>query len=540
MIPNIVRGDRMAGLMVYLVGPGRANEHTEPHLVAGDSAVMAWYSETALERGDALAIAKHLDRPRVAYNVEVPQGHVWHCSLSLPAQDGALSDTQWQAVAERFMKEMGFFDDGKAPVRWAAVRHGVSKAGNDHVHLAVQWVREDGTKCFIRNDFAKAQQVAKVLENDPDLGLKPRGSELYAERGYNPAERPAAARAAAKVVAEDQGISWDSLSAEDRRTRIAREMAPTEPRVALALRVRAAATAAENEAEFVRRLRRDGLIVRPRFAEGTTDVIAGYSVAVRPASGERAIWYGGGTLANDLTLPRLRQTWPDSPQAATGAAAEWSAAARRRPPVAPGRETAAVTAEDWTRASHRLAALHDQLVSTPVEDTAEWARVARQLSGSLGAWAQRVEPGKGPLTDAAIALGRCAQVRRSVPPRPSSPNVSMASVAAALIGATRGGVGPAAKVALVLQMMRLATKVYQAHQAHEDLRRSQAVAAAYRERLAPLAARLQAADAAAPRQPLVPWQGSAPTGPGAPIAQPLTPYRPPVQVAGTRPRGIER
>ncbi|GAA2179975.1 hypothetical protein GCM10009785_08900 [Brooklawnia cerclae] len=34
MIPNITRGTRVVGLMTYLVGDGRANEHTEQHLVA--------------------------------------------------------------------------------------------------------------------------------------------------------------------------------------------------------------------------------------------------------------------------------------------------------------------------------------------------------------------------------------------------------------------------------------------------------------------------------------------------------------------------
>ena len=49
-MPNVVRGDRMAGLMTYLVGPGRANEHTEPHLVAGDGALMAWHNDDELGR----------------------------------------------------------------------------------------------------------------------------------------------------------------------------------------------------------------------------------------------------------------------------------------------------------------------------------------------------------------------------------------------------------------------------------------------------------------------------------------------------------
>ena len=48
MMPNVTRGDRMAGLMTYLVGEGRHNEHEEPHLVAGDHALMAWYDDAEL------------------------------------------------------------------------------------------------------------------------------------------------------------------------------------------------------------------------------------------------------------------------------------------------------------------------------------------------------------------------------------------------------------------------------------------------------------------------------------------------------------
>ncbi len=45
MMPNVTRGDRMAGLMTYLVGEGRHNEHEEPHLVGGDHALIAWYDD---------------------------------------------------------------------------------------------------------------------------------------------------------------------------------------------------------------------------------------------------------------------------------------------------------------------------------------------------------------------------------------------------------------------------------------------------------------------------------------------------------------
>ena len=61
MIPNITKGARMAGLLVYLVStdPARTrNVHEEPHLVAGDPAIMAWHSTDELDRDAALAIAR--------------------------------------------------------------------------------------------------------------------------------------------------------------------------------------------------------------------------------------------------------------------------------------------------------------------------------------------------------------------------------------------------------------------------------------------------------------------------------------------------
>jgi hypothetical protein len=75
--------------------------------------------------------------------------------------------------------------------------------------------------------------------------------------------------------------------------------------------VRIAATAATNVSEFVSRLHATGLRVRLR-ANGTGhDQATGYSVALpghHTASGED-IWYSGGSLATDLTLPKLRRCW---------------------------------------------------------------------------------------------------------------------------------------------------------------------------------------------------------------------------------------
>ena len=71
MMPNIRRGGQMGGLMVYLAGGGRHNEHEEQHLVAGDSAIMAQHGYSVLDTNTALAIARSLDAPRRAFDVEV-------------------------------------------------------------------------------------------------------------------------------------------------------------------------------------------------------------------------------------------------------------------------------------------------------------------------------------------------------------------------------------------------------------------------------------------------------------------------------------
>ena len=157
MMPNVTRGDRTRGLLGYLAGPGRFNEHDEPHLVAGDPAIMAMYGDSVLDAVTAAAIAADMDDPMNTLGVTVPAGHVWHCSLSIKSDEGPLTDEQWQAIAQDFMDEMGFTEaSGKAPARWVAVRHGVSSNGNDHIHIAANVVREDGTKVSVHNDFARA------------------------------------------------------------------------------------------------------------------------------------------------------------------------------------------------------------------------------------------------------------------------------------------------------------------------------------------------------------------------------------------------
>jgi len=511
MIPNITRGSRMSGLILYLASTDAdktKNAHADPHLVAGDAAIMAWYDDGVLDADDAVAIAKHLDQPRNAFGVEVlqkdfrwdpvkkervPNGHkhadVWHCSLSLRAEEGGLTDQQWGDIANDFVAAMGFTEaSGKAQCRWAAINHGTSENGNHHIHIAVSLVREDGTKASTHGDYKRAQQTCRELETK--YGLEELSS-VHSTRGYDRAEKATAAR--------DE-----------------REM----HRASLARKVRASATASGTEAEFVRRARDTGLLVRPRYAKNTTDVIVGYSVAERPKPGERPIWFGGGTLATDLRLGQLRQEWTDTPQASLEASAEWNAAARNKRKVNPrGPEKATPEPQ------------------IPRDDHATWAKAARDVSGAFAAWSYRLEPTPGPLAATAAELSRTAQLRA---PRQHGKPVALPSIAgtAMLFMAASSKNKTAAQTALMVQLINTAFAVYEMHQQSGRTREAQRIRSVVENQLAPFTATMPkavpvgaqhepAAAAAVPSRAVdVARRGMAPIRPGSVVPTTPTPATP--------------
>jgi hypothetical protein len=446
VIPNITQGDRMAGLMMYLAGPGRANEHEEPHLVTGDSALMAWHDDNELNRDAALDISNALDRAHQFYKTEVDGGHVFHCSLSLAAEEGQLTDAQWGAIANDFMKDMDFTEDGgKAPARWVAVRHGLSKNGNDHIHIVASMVRDDGTKWNSWKSKYKSQQAARALEKKYGLNQL---DAVRAERGFTPAEQAKAVR---------HGL-------------------PEVERHSLARTVRTCATASTDEAEFVRRARQEGLLVRARYAAGRTDVVTGYSVAERPRNGERAVWFGGNSLGRDLALPKLRTGWVSTPESATAAVAEWNAAARNRRPARPGREALQPSAELWNKYANEVRALREKLATTPHDDHAAWAQAARETSAAFGAWSRRIEPTPGPLAGAARELSKSAQLRR-YPTRPAAALPSARGATMILLAAASKS-DRAAYALMFRQLAQTARAIHDMHKATDDLRRVRGLAAA--------------------------------------------------------------
>jgi hypothetical protein len=435
------RGHRLRGLLEYLYGQGKYDEHTDPHLVAAWDPTLPGGTQNKAERG---YIARQMQAPRRLFGVEVPKGPVYHVVCSVSPEDGQLGDAAWRKVAERTAEKLGLTPtEDRAGCRWIAVHHGLSKDGNDHIHFVVEPVREDGTHAELRNDWTRLGAMCTEMEHELGLRRLDRGKK-HGERGVTRAEFGAAAR----------------------RGRV-------EPdRSALARRVRAAAAGARTEAEFLTRLRRDGVLVRPRWAAGqraeALDRVVGYSVALRPTSGDKAVWFGGGRLGRELSLPALRQRWPHPLGAEQVAAvALWRPKQWRRQPDARIPKARRLHPRTWEAAGEQVAATRRRLASTTPDDRALWASAAREASGTLAALARRLQPGqRAELARAADALARAGQLPRGQQRGYRDPALAaMSGVTRMVTDAVLISVPGLAAVTLIRQLGELAAEVGRAHAA---------------------------------------------------------------------------
>ncbi|HVX23323.1 MAG TPA: hypothetical protein VHB02_18425 [Acidimicrobiales bacterium] len=376
MIAKIGRGKDIGRLIRYLFSPGRHNEHTNPRVIAAADSLDP-NCGVPLTWDEVGELGRACDAPRIDFGVEVTGGHVWHLSLSNHKDDRPPTDEEWAEVARASMAAMGFSEgEGRASCRWVAVAHGTSSAGNEHIHIAVSLVREDGRVASVWQERVTMSKVCAELEQTYGL------TATHAGRGA--------------------GLPGVTRAEEERAGREGR----AEPdRIGLARRVRSASVASETEAEFVRRLRRAGVLVRPRFAPGGREEVVGYSVALRPTEGAEPIWFGGGRLARDLALPRLRELWEASPSDPV-AVAEW----RSTRLTQEGREVQVGSPESWRFAAEAVHDAYEHLAAVPIDDAATWAGAARDLAGAFAASSFRLEGSTpGPLAKAAHLLARSAQ-----------------------------------------------------------------------------------------------------------------------------------
>lgn len=340
-------------LINYLFGPGKANEHTHPHTVAGS----VHYPGAGQEIRPQVIADLHL--PKVLWpQVEFNGGHIYHFSLAVGADEGRLPDEKWERIAHDYMQGMKLEDPAKAPVRWTAVHHGLSAEGNDHIHVVVNLIREDGTKASIWQDQVRAQKV--VAEVEQRHGLKVLASRL-APHG-------------AGAVPYTQG---EVITARAGNRPV--------DRVELERHVRAAATAAQTEAEFVSLLRQADVQVRPYPPK--SGPVTGYSVALTGPDGKPlGRFYAGGDLGRDLTLPRLRGLWPDAGGSAGAALDQW------RPKGSPVPSPAAKVVVGGAELEAAERVLQGLDMDLALASPAEFVELSQDLAGAAAAAAQVAPP----------------------------------------------------------------------------------------------------------------------------------------------------
>jgi hypothetical protein len=295
VIGKISRGWRVGGLIRYLMGPGRFNEHRDQRIVATWDHAPELHQPSVLGAAggfDCTELAAELSDPQVAAGIpqhepaagrtgKTPRGPVWHCSLRNHAEDRVLSDAEWAGIAREVMDRTGIArHDDVGACRWLVVRH-----ADDHVHIAAVLVRQDtGRRVFPKSDYRHVRDVCR--ETEQRLGLAVTGdADRTAPRRPSRPEREKAAR------------QNESVSSRERLQRLAR----------------LAAVRSQDPKGFLDDLVSQGVLTRAHHnAVGEPD---GYSLAVPgdvDARG-RPVWYSGGALGRDLSMPRLLVRWASAP-----------------------------------------------------------------------------------------------------------------------------------------------------------------------------------------------------------------------------------
>ena len=215
------RGERVEGLIYYLFGPGRREEHTDPHIVAG------WRHPAELEpplradgHRDFRRLLGLLNQPHAAMGTWGLARPVWHCSMRAAPEDKMLSDDEWAQIAFDVLHRTGLSPYGQEDdaVRWVAIRH-----GDDHIHIVAMLARQDGRRPGVRNDRYRVREACLAAE------------QRYGLRRTSPGDRTAARR---PTRAESEKGARRGLAEA--------------PRITLRRQVSTAAAAAASEQEFFR------------------------------------------------------------------------------------------------------------------------------------------------------------------------------------------------------------------------------------------------------------------------------------------------
>lgn len=434
-------GSTPASLVTYLYGPGRANEHTDQRMIAGSSALVAGFGplDVAADREAQAMLAREFDgawrqvRRERGLTLEPVEGErvqgaaradrVFHATLSLAKEEGALTDQQWARAAEHFVKRMGFVDSTEgADCAWLAVHHGQSKDGNDHIHIAVNLVREDGRRASIHQSKRRTAEAGAEI------------ARMFGKEAVYDAE-------VSSGIGNIPRAEWERARREKRDA----------DRLIIRRRLAGAALGARNEAEFVRTARAAGVVLRPRFTKGGTGAVEGYSAAL--AGGSKQVWFAPSKLDRSLGLPMLRERHGWSIDQQLQAVAVW----RER---------------NHGTSSHMRLPVVDEVRKLRADLAGpqghmKWRRAAHDASAVLGAWSVEAEGDRrgGYLGRASDALAQAAQPRRN-----TSREVAAEGMQTLItVGAAMSPNDTASRMAVLMQAMQLVETLRRLADAEKDV-----------------------------------------------------------------------
>ena len=406
MIGKVCRGQRPAGLIRYLYGPGRREEHRDPRLVAG------WR--------DFRRLTGLLTQPHAALGPRGLDLPVWHCVVRAAPGDRMLSDAEWGLLARDIMDRTGLAPHGQddEAVRWVAVRH-----APDHIHIVGTLARQDGARPQFWNDYYRVRETCQAAE------------ERYGLRRTAPADRTAGRRPA---------------RAEQEKAR--RQGRPEAPRITLRRAVATAAAGAGSEEEFFARLHDAGVLVRARYSTRNPGQVTGYAVALAGDTTQAGgpVWFGGAKLAADLSLPKLRARW--------GGAST------------PARPSAQFTAEErnaiWEHAARTAHDARERIRRCAATDPSGAADAAWAASDTLHAAAAVL--GSRVIRQAADSYTRAARVPYARIPRRTPAGTGLRQAARLLSRTTLTGQSSAvAQAQLVTQLAALVNAVTELRQVQQ-------------------------------------------------------------------------
>ncbi|WP_099051856.1 relaxase/mobilization nuclease domain-containing protein [Mycobacteroides salmoniphilum] len=164
MIAKITHGRSASQALAYDHGPGRADEHVNPHRVAGNIAGREWrvrahtmqrfvsaHQNTKQENATA--------RGKDGQGRGRPERGVYRIALANPNTDRVLSDREWRQIADTFTAKLGA---DKGP--WEATRHDAH-----HIHLTISKYGYDGSRMSESHDYRRVASICRELEAEHGL-----------------------------------------------------------------------------------------------------------------------------------------------------------------------------------------------------------------------------------------------------------------------------------------------------------------------------------------------------------------------------------